>query len=222
MTPQQCRDYLGGWGFSLQMIERPISSLSGGEKARLVLSLLAAEQPAILVLDEPTNHLDLDMRDALALALQAYSGAVIIVAHDRNLLEKIVDEFWLIEDGSLMTYRGDLDDYTESRQQQAALTAPTSKNAVNSRKRQRQERAAARKSEQDLRKTIKQLERDIENGTATLKSLEATLADKDTYAQMPADDLNALLAEAAAARKNIEALEEAWLSVSSKLEAELT
>ena len=222
MKPQQCRDYLGGWGFSLQMIERPISSLSGGEKARLVLSLLAAEQPAILVLDEPTNHLDLDMRDALALALQAYSGAVIIVAHDRNLLEKIVDEFWLIEDGSLMTYRGDLDDYTESRQQQAALTAPTSKNAVNSRKRQRQERAAARKSEQDLRKTIKQLERDIEKGTATLKSLEATLADKDTYAQMPADDLNALLAEAAAARKNIEALEEAWLSVSSKLEAELT
>ena len=222
MTPQQCRDYLGGWGFSLQMIERPISSLSGGEKARLVLSLLAAEQPAILVLDEPTNHLDLDMRDALALALQAYSGAVIIVAHDRNLLEKIVDEFWLIENGSLTTYRGDLDDYTESRQQQADLAAPTSKNAVNSRKRQRQERAAARKSEQDLRKTIKQLERDIEQGTATLKSLEATLADKETYAQMPADDLNALLTEAAAARKNIEALEEAWLSVSSKLEAELT
>lgn len=222
MTPQQCRDYLGGWGFSLQMIERPISSLSGGEKARLVLSLLAAEQPAILVLDEPTNHLDLDMRDALALALQAYSGAVIIVAHDRNLLEKIVDEFWLIENGSLTTYRGDLDDYTESRQQQADLAAPTSKNAVNSRKRQRQERAAARKSEQDLRKTIKQLEHDIEQGTATLKSLEATLADKETYAQMPADDLNALLTEAAAARKNIEALEEAWLSVSSKLEAELT
>ena len=222
MTPQQCRDYLGGWGFSLQMIERPISSLSGGEKARLVLSLLAAEQPAILVLDEPTNHLDLDMRDALALALQAYSGAVIIVAHDRNLLEKIVDEFWLIEDGSLKTYRGDLDDYTESRQQQAALTTPTSKNAVNSRKRQRQERAAVRKSEQDLRKTIKQLEHDIEQGAAALKSLEATLADKDTYAQMPADDLNALLAEAAAARKNIETLEEAWLAVSSKLEAELT
>ena len=222
MTPQQCRDYLGGWGFSLQMIERPISSLSGGEKARLVLSLLAAEQPAILVLDEPTNHLDLDMRDALALALQAYSGAVIIVAHDRNLLEKIVDEFWLIEDGSLKTYRGDLDDYTESRQQQAALTTPTSKNAVNSRKRQRQERAAVRESKQDLRKTIKQLERDIEQGAAALKSLEATLADKDTYAQMPADDLNALLAEAAAARKNIEALEEAWLAVSSKLEAELT
>ena len=222
MTAQQCRDYLGGWGFSLQMIERPISSLSGGEKARLVLSLLAAEQPAILVLDEPTNHLDLDMRDALALALQAYSGGVIIVAHDRNLLEKIVDEFWLIEDGSLKTYRGDLDDYTESRQQQAALTAPTSKNAINSRKRQRKERAAVRKSEQDLRKKIKRLERDIEEGAAALKSLEATLADKDTYAQMPADDLNALLAEAAAARKNIEALEEAWLAVSSKLEAELT
>ncbi len=162
------------------------------------------------------------MRDALALALQAYSGAVIIVAHDRNLLEKIVDEFWLIENGTLTTYRGDLDDYTESRQNQAALTAPVSKNAVNSRKRQRQERAAARKSEQDMRQSIKRLEREIEQGTAKLQSLEATLADQDTYAQTPADDLNALLAEAAAARKKIETLEEAWLSVSSKLEAELS
>lgn len=221
LTPQQCRDYLGGWGFSLQMIERPISSLSGGEKARLVLSLLAAERPAILVLDEPTNHLDLDMRDALALALQAYSGAVIIVAHDRNLLEKIVDEFWLIESGSLSSYRGDLDDYTESRQQSAALTVPASKGAVNSRKRQRQERAAARQSEHDLRTRVKQLERELEQGSTTLKALEATLADTETYAQMPTDDLNALLAKAAAARKNIETLEEAWLSLSSKLEAEL-
>ena len=221
-TPQQCRDYLGGWGFSLQMTERPINSLSGGEKARLVLSLLAAEQPAILVLDEPTNHLDLDMRDALALALQVYSGAVIMVAHDRDLLEKIVDEFWLIENGSLTAYRGDLDDYTESHQKQESLTVPVSKNPVVSRKRQRQERAAARQSEQDLRQSIKQLERDIEQGTEKLKSLEATLADQDTYAQMPADDLNVLLAEAAALRKKIETLEDAWLSVSSKLEAELS
>ena len=112
-----------------KMIERLINSLSGGEKARLVLSLLAAEQPAILVLDEPTNHLDLDMRDALALALQAYSGAVIIVAQDRNLLTKIVDEFWLVENGSLATYRGDLEEYTASRQDQAALTESHQQNS---------------------------------------------------------------------------------------------
>ena len=221
-TPQQCRDYLGGWGFSLQMIERPINSLSGGEKARLVLSLLAAERPAILVLDEPTNHLDLDMRDALALALQAYSGAVIIVAHDRNLLDKIVDEFWLVENGSLDTYRGDLEQYTASRQDQAALTAPVSKTTVNSRKRQRQERAAARQSLHELRSTVKKLERQIEQGSEQLKALESRLADTETYAQMPADELSELLTDAATARKNLETLEERWLNVSAELEAELT
>ena len=84
-SEQQCRDFLGGWGFDANMISRPIRSLSGGEKARFVLAQLAAEKPALLVLDEPTNHLDLDMRDALALALQAYAGAVLIVAHDREL-----------------------------------------------------------------------------------------------------------------------------------------
>ena len=221
-TPQQCRDYLGGWGFSLQMIERPINSLSGGEKARLVLSLLAAERPAILVLDEPTNHLDLDMRDALALALQAYDGAVIIVAHDRNLLDKIVDEFWLIEHGSLSTYRGDLDDYTASRQEDAAITAPLSKAAVNSRKKQRQERAANRQSLHNLRSQIKKLEQQIERGSAQLKALESKLADQDTYQLMAADELSELLSRAAAERKNLESLEERWLSVSAELEAELT
>ena len=221
-TPQQCRDYLGGWGFSLQMIERPINSLSGGEKARLVLSLLAAERPAILVLDEPTNHLDLDMRDALALALQAYDGAVIIVAHDRNLLDKIVDEFWLIEHGALSTYRGDLDDYTASRQEDAAITAPVSKATVNSRKKQRQQRAANRQSLHNLRSQVKKLEQQIERGSAQLKALESKLADQDTYQLMPADELSELLSRAAAERKNLELLEERWLSVSAELEAELT
>ena len=162
------------------------------------------------------------MRDALALALQAYSGAVIIVAHDRNLLDKIVDEFWLVENGSLDTYRGDLEQYTTSRQDQAALTAPLSKTVVNSRKRQRQERAAARQSLHVLRSTVKKLERQIEQGSEQLKALESRLADTETYAQMPADELSELLTDAATARKNLETLEERWLNVSAELEAELT
>ena len=174
------------------------------------------------MLDEPTNHLDLDMRDALALSLQAYSGAVIIVAHDRNLLDKIVDEFWLVEHGTLSTYRGDLEDYTVSRQNEAALTAPVSKTAVSSRKRQRQERAAARQSLQELRSTVKKLERQMEQGSERLKALETRLANQETYAQMPADELSELLTQAATERKNLETLEESWLSVSAELEAELT
>ena len=94
---------------------RAIRSLSGGEKARFVLAQLAAEKPALLVLDEPTNHLDLDMRDALALALQAYAGAVLIVAHDRDLLEKIVDDLWVVQNGTLLTYEGNLEEYTAGR-----------------------------------------------------------------------------------------------------------
>ena len=97
-------EIIWGVGLNSSMIARPIRSLSGGEKARFVLAQLAAEKPALLVLDEPTNHLDLDMRDALALALQAYAGAVLIVAHDRDLLEKIVDDLWVVQNGTLLTY----------------------------------------------------------------------------------------------------------------------
>ena len=146
-SEQQCRDFLGGWGFDANMISRPIRSLSGGEKARFVLAQLAAERPALLVLDEPTNHLDLDMRDALALALQTYAGAVLIVSHDRDLLEKIVDELWVVEEGGLHSYSGDLNQYTASRLSNTT-SGPRTKTApatdARSKKEQRRERAASR------------------------------------------------------------------------------
>ena len=117
---QQARNYLGQWGFGADMIGRPAGSLSGGEKARLVLALIALRHPALLVLDEPTNHLDLEMRDALARALQDYPGAVVLVAHDRTLLQRAIDELWLIEDGRLSTYQDDLEAYAAKRREQVA------------------------------------------------------------------------------------------------------
>ena len=97
------------------MIEQRVATLSGGEKARLVLALIALTQPALLILDEPTNHLDLEMREALVLALQDYTGALILVSHDRSLLHRTVDELWLVDSGKLHQFAGGLDDYTALR-----------------------------------------------------------------------------------------------------------
>ena len=111
LSTQAALDYLGGWGFDGDDVRRPASTFSGGEKARLVLAIIAFGQPAVLILDEPTNHLDLDMREALAVALQGYGGALLLVSHDRHLLRGCVDSFWLVDDGAVRPYDADLEDY---------------------------------------------------------------------------------------------------------------
>ena len=237
---QQSRDYLGGWGFDSNMISRPIETLSGGEKARLVLALLASDQPAILVLDEPTNHLDLDIRDALALALQDFSGAVIIVSHDRALLEKTIDDFWLVSDGQVRPFDGDLDDYTSITKLKKVVSKPggqiTQDNIdspaqdvnnldsaqldnATSRKNQRQERARQRQALQSLRTQVRNLEKELDKANETLQGLEATLADSETYQTMPTQELDALLERAGRYRAKVESIEEQWLLASSDLES---
>ena len=116
MGDQQARDYLGGWGFGGHMVERPLDTFSGGEKARLVLALIARANPAVLLLDEPTNHLDIEMREALALALQDYDGALVLVSHDRRLLRQCTDRIWLVADRQVAPFPQGLDGYTEIRQ----------------------------------------------------------------------------------------------------------
>jgi ATP-binding cassette subfamily F protein 3 len=213
---QQCRDFLGGWGFNSQMITRPIATLSGGEKARLVLAIIALEKPAVLVLDEPTNHLDLDMRDALAMALQDYEGAVVIVSHDRTLLEKTVDELWLISAGQIKNFEGDLDDYAKldhrlAKSIEAGYSEPKKKN-------QRQERAQQRELEQELRKSIRQVDSEMKKQTEQLHGLESQLADKNTYESMPKAELDDLLKRAAKLRVALEHNEGAWLTLTEELE----
>jgi len=238
---QWCRDYLGTWGFSRDKVERPVATLSGGERARLVLARLAAEKPAILVLDEPTNHLDLDMREALALALQDFAGALVIVAHDRSLLSRTVDEFWLVENhtvkrlqGSLTTYARDHNRATLSLaagapSQSAATTSPASatRSSVTSsengstagnRKAQRQAAAAKRAREKPLRDRVRKLEAKIEETGKALKAVEARLADPDAYNSLPADELDGLLRDAGKLRKKRDDAEQAWLTTCEELE----
>ena len=111
MREQEMRDFLGGFGFGALPATSRIAPLSGGEKTRLALALLVLERPNLLLLDEPTNHLDLDMRQALALALQSYSGALVLVSHDRHLLRLVSDSLWLVAGARAAPFAGDLDDY---------------------------------------------------------------------------------------------------------------
>ncbi|MFM7119924.1 MAG: ABC-F family ATP-binding cassette domain-containing protein [Gammaproteobacteria bacterium] len=208
------RDYLGGWGFSGDLAERRCAVLSGGEKARLALALLTLDEPALLVLDEPTNHLDLDMREALALALQEYGGALVLVSHDRSLLARVVDDLWLVSDGRVTTFDGDLDAYTTTR-------APVTGTRATSHERRaaRQESAAARQREKPLRDQARKLEARIETLTNQLRTIESRLADVNIYQSLPAAELDALLTESGRLRKDIESAETAWFEAEAALEA---
>src|SRR5690606_1540136 len=110
-TEQELRGFLGGFGFSGDRVFEPVGPFSGGAKARLVLALVSYQRPNLLLLDEPTNHLDLEMRQALAVALQDYEAAVVLVSHDRHLLRAVADELVLVDQGRATPFDGDLDDY---------------------------------------------------------------------------------------------------------------
>ena len=224
---QQARNYLGQWGFGADMIGRPAGSLSGGEKARLVLALIALRRPALLVLDEPTNHLDLEMRDALARALQDYPGAVVLVAHDRTLLQRAIDELWLIEDGGLSTYQDDLEAYAAKRREQVArvpeagaLQPARRDGSAPSRKALRRAAAESRAARLQLRQEVKRHERRMEALSAELKAVETQIADPETYQQTETADLEATLARSAALRRDFLAAEQRWLEAAEALEAE--
>ena len=108
---QELRDFLGSFRFTGEMVQQAVGTLSGGEKARLVLAMLVWQRPNLLLLDEPTNHLDLTTREALSMALNEFEGTVMLVSHDRALLREVCDEFWLVTHGGLEPFDGDLDDY---------------------------------------------------------------------------------------------------------------
>lgn len=108
---QELRDFLGSFRFVGDMVQQPVGTLSGGEKARLVLAMLVWQRPNLLLLDEPTNHLDLTTREALSMALNEFEGTVMLVSHDRALLREVCDEFWLVTEGAVKPFDGDLDDY---------------------------------------------------------------------------------------------------------------
>lgn len=215
MSEQWIRNFLGSWGFSGSSIFRPVSQLSGGEKARLVLAKLALQKPALLVLDEPTNHLDIEMRVALASALDTFSGAIVVVAHDQHLLRQCVDEFWLIRDGTVSTYTGDLDDYEVMLN--AGEEVRLRKESQSSRGK-RQLRALQRKQKSVLVRELHRIERSLEQVAKEEKSLTARLADPQSLHHIDRNELNGLLARHGELTQKISRLEAEWFAITERLD----
>jgi ATP-binding cassette subfamily F protein 3 len=223
-TEQEMRNFLGGFGFQGDRVLEPVAPFSGGEKARLVLALLVYQRPNLLLLDEPTNHLDLEMRHAVGQALQAFSGAMLIVSHDRHLLRITSDKLWLVDSGKVADFDGDLDDYpnwltnrkSPSRQQYEDSQGD---HTAASRKQRKQDEAALRRQLQPLKRELKALEKCIDALQEKDKALQLLLADAGLYDASRKDELKQHLTDKASLDKELTEKEEKWLSISEKIEA---
>ena len=207
----------GGIGFSGERADTPVANLSGGEKARLLLGLATFAGPHLVILDEPTNHLDIDSRAALIEAINDYPGAAILVSHDRHLIEACADRLWLVGEGTVAPYEGDLDDYRRLVLGRDAKANGGSA-ADNRVSRTDQRRAAAEKREElkPLKRRIDAAEKMVAKLTAEIATIDAQLA-TDLFARDPAKAtaLSKLRAEAAAA---LASAEEDWLAASAAYE----
>ncbi len=248
---QPLRDFLAGFGFTGERVFEPVGPYSGGEKARLVLALLAYQRPNLLLLDEPTNHLDLQMRQALAVALQDYPGAVVLVSHDRHLLRVVADQLLLVDAGHALPFDGDLDDYaawsaavtvttvasvsvsvsvsvsaaaaagTAAAVEQPA-GAPVATESAQARKQRRRDEAEQRRRLSPLRAAIAQHERELERLSTQRARVEQELSQPQVHSAAGKSHLLQLLAEQASLRRAIEQTEGAWLAASEQLESMAT
>ncbi|TDV64464.1 ATP-binding cassette domain-containing protein [Pseudomonas sp. LP_7_YM] len=220
---QTLRDFLGGFDFRGARLEEPVLNFSGGEKARLALALIAWDKPNLLLLDEPTNHLDLEMRLALTMALQEFSGAVLVVSHDRHLLKSTTDNFLLVADGVVEEFDGDLDDYTRWLADYRQRNAPVSNTSVNAdktdKKAQRQQAAALRQQLAPHKREAEKLETELGALHEKLAKIEAALGDSAIYEAANKDKLRDLLADQAKLKVRESELEEAWMEALELLES---
>ena len=216
-TEQQVRTYLGGYDFKNDKVKDPIKLFSGGEKARLALAIIAYQQPNLLLMDEPTNHLDMEMRQALTMALQSFGGAILLISHDRHLLANNVDQFLLVENGSILEFDGDLNDYSlrilKNLNKSHASKSTTTKESTPGAQRQLDQ------------KKIKQLKNEIHAAEKRLKRLQEKIAGVEGILQSPEtydgdfqDDLHDLIRNQTELKTEIEEVEQTWLNLNEQLE----
>ncbi len=223
----ELRNHLGGFGFSSDRALAPVGPFSGGEKSRLVLAMLVYQRPNLLLLDEPTNHLDLEMRQALAVALQEFSGAMVIVSHDRHLLRVTCDRLMLVHDSRVDDFPLSLDDYPRWLNEQNKLATADLKTADNpeqvinngvTRKDRKRLQAEQRKLLQPLRKRVSQAEQKLDALHSTRSELEKQLADPEIYSEDNKSRLQQCLLEKADVDKQYEAVEAEWMLASEALD----
>lgn len=230
---QDLRSFLGGFRFVDDMVKQPVGTMSGGEKSRLVLAMLVWQRPNLLLLDEPTNHLDLITREALAIALNEFEGTVMLVSHDRAMLRSVCDEFWLVAEGGLRPFDGDLTDYQRylldhAKQQREALASagtpqkteqPSAESPViNSREERKlaaQRRQQIAEQTRPLKKEVATIEKRMAEIDALRTQLEAQLATPD----LPSETIVDAGKQLKVLGDELQTIEEHWLELSEQIQA---
>jgi len=220
---QELRDFLGNYRFSGEMATSLIGPMSGGEKARCALALIAWKRPNVLLLDEPTNHLDMETREALTVALSSYEGALLIVSHDRHLLRATADQLWLVHDGRVGPFDGDLDDYASlvlaSRRERSSIDDGEGATRRDQRKQEAAERQRLASARKPLQNRLAKIESELAKVADELRELDARLADPDFYHSGAPDEVAAALKRRGILAPQLESLEARWLELQSELES---
>ncbi len=214
-TEQAVKNFLGGFGFQGEKADSPIRPFSGGEKARLALALIVYQKPDLLLLDEPTNHLDLNMRDAISFALQSYEGAVILVSHDKHMLNSVIDEMVYIDGGQIHPFDGNLDEYQsfiKAQIKKAEAEKTTANNVVPINKKQNHKANKAAKNR------LQKLERMIDDYTQKLVDVTSQLSDESIYEPEKSNDLSLFLNQSNELKMKLDQAEAEWLDLSEELE----
>lgn len=221
---QELRNFLGGFGFNGDMALSPVRPFSGGEKARLVLALLVWQRPNLLLLDEPTNHLDLEMRHALTMALQTFEGAMVVVSHDRHLLRLTCSDYYLVDQGEVCAFDGDLDDYHQWLLD--AAKANSNQNSTSDeikpaadKKQQKRLEAEIRQKVSPLKRKQTKLETEQQKLSERLAELEHLLADSELYDQDNKAKLTSVLTERTSLTQTLEDSEMQWLELQEEIDA---
>jgi ATP-binding cassette subfamily F protein 3 len=223
----EMRNYLGRFGFSGERIFEPVAPFSGGEKARLVLALMIRQQPNLLLLDEPTNHLDLEMRQALSVDLIEYSGALVVISHDRHLLRSVCDELLIVHDGIVDRFTRSLDEYPNWLKEQDARSSEAGRETTAaavpvkqlSKKQLRQQQAQRRERLKPLYNIVRKAEQELEARKKELDAVELSLADETIYTDAERQsELTELVKNQTFLKAEIDALEGKWMEASETLE----
>lgn len=213
----ELRAFLGRFDFSGDMQKQPVGTFSGGERARLVLALIVWQRPNLLLLDEPTNHLDINMREALAYALQSYTGAMLIVSHDRHLLRATVDDFYLISNKKIARFDGDLSDYEawllQGETEYLELNKKNNnKNAEAAKNIQGHAAMLPKEKVRSAKNRLQRIEAELDAIHIRLKAIEAELSLSATYQEINREQLNKILVEQKALTMKVKELEDQWLN----------
>ena len=230
MTEIELRNRLGAAGFKNDIVDLPVENLSGGQKARLLLLISTINAPHILILDEPTNHLDIESREALILALNDYGGAVIIVSHDSYLVETVADKFWLINNGEVSEFFGNMDDYKNfvtagkrqgkkiSESAKESLLTHNSTNVKINKSISRDQQKIIKNKIFQLRKRLRETEKQIEILETEKKEIENRMSDQSYYKKTPNKEIALTSKKLIKIQSELELLENNWIQISENIE----